>query len=187
MITTFGRATDCIHYPSRCRAHDITYATDLPRWLAIGSTRASDALTGMTAADAPRPAMTRRRNRPMLGWPTKREIGRLRDAAASLGSRYIKRAYNTAVRAAKRDDVTLHTLRHTFASWAIMRGVTRVELQELLGHASLAMTMRYAHLAPERLRTAVPRLEGLTANAKTASGSTHGSTQERSNDEELVG
>jgi len=30
-----------------------------------------------------------------------------------------------------------------------MRGVTLKELQELLGHASLAMTMRYAHLAPE--------------------------------------
>ena len=38
-----------------------------------------------------------------------------------------------------------------------------MELQELLGHASLAMTMRYAHLAPEHLRTAVSRLEGLTS------------------------
>jgi integrase len=44
-----------------------------------------------------------------------------------------------------------------------MRGVTMKELQELLGHASLAMTMRYAHLAPEHLRAAVSRLEGLTA------------------------
>jgi hypothetical protein len=58
--------------------------------------------------------------------------------------------------------VTFHTLRHTFASWAVMRGVTMKELQELLGHASMAMTMRYAHLAPEHLRTAVTRLEGLT-------------------------
>ena len=43
-----------------------------------------------------------------------------------------------------------------------MRGVTVKELQELLGHSSLVMTMRYAHLAPEHLRTAVSRLEGLT-------------------------
>jgi len=43
-----------------------------------------------------------------------------------------------------------------------MRGVSLKELRELLGHASLAMTMRYAHLAPEHLRTAVSRLEGLT-------------------------
>jgi integrase len=38
------------------------------------------------------------------------------------------------------------------------------EQQELLGHRSLARTMRYAHLAPEHLRTAVSRLEGLTRN-----------------------
>jgi site-specific recombinase XerD len=64
---------------------------------------------------------------------------------------------------AKLDDVNFHTLRHTFASWAVMRGVSLKELQELLGHSSLAMTMRYAHLAPERLRSAVTRLEGLTS------------------------
>ena len=82
-------------------------------------------------------------------------------------TRYIKTAYNNAVEAAKLDDVTFHTLRHTFASWAIMRGVTLKELQELLGHSSLAMTMRYAHLAPEHLRTAVSRLEGLTSTEPT--------------------
>ena len=59
------------------------------------------------------------------------------------------------------DDVNFHTLRHTFASWAVMRGVS---LKELLGHSSLAMTMRYAHLAPERLRSAVTRLGGLTSS-----------------------
>jgi integrase len=57
--------------------------------------------------------------------------------------RYIKTACNHAVRVAKLDDVNFHTLRHTFASWAVMRGVSLKELQELLGHASLAMTMRY--------------------------------------------
>jgi integrase len=77
-------------------------------------------------------------------------------------TRYIQTAYSNAVEAAKLDDVNFHTLLHTFASWAVMRGVTLKELQELLGHASLAMTMRYAHLAPEHLRIAVSRLEGLT-------------------------
>jgi site-specific recombinase XerD len=52
-----------------------------------------------------------------------------------------------AVEAAELDDVNFHTRRHTFASWAVMRGVSLKELQELLGHASLTMTMRYAHLA----------------------------------------
>jgi len=92
-------------------------------------------------------------------------------------TRYIKTAYNNAVDAAKLDDVNFHTLRHTFASWAVMRGVSLKELQELLGHASLTMTMRYAHLAPERLRTAVTRrLEGLTS--QPASDSAQASAQE---------
>ena len=43
---------------------------------------------------------------------------------------------------AKLDDVNFHTLRHTFASWAVLRGVMLKELQELLRHSSLAMTMR---------------------------------------------
>jgi hypothetical protein len=64
-------------------------------------------------------------------------------------TRYLKTAYNNAVEAAQLDDVTFHTLGHTFASWAVMRGFTLKELQELLGHSSLAMTIRYAHLAPE--------------------------------------
>jgi integrase len=89
-------------------------------------------------------------------------------------TRYIKTAYNNAVAAAQLDDVTFHTLRHTFASWAVMRGVT---LKELLGHSSLAMTMRYAHLAPEHLRTAVSRLEGLTST-EPARDSAQASAQE---------
>src|SRR5438128_259113 len=94
-------------------------------------------------------------------------------------TRYIKTAYNNAVAAAKLDDVNFHTLRHTFASWAVMRGVSLKELQELLGHASLTMTMRYAHLAPERLRTAVTRLEGLTSQPASDTP-TQESTQEPS-------
>jgi integrase len=92
-------------------------------------------------------------------------------------TRYIQTAYNNAVEAAKLDDVNFYTLRHTFASWAIMRGVTLKELQELLGHAALAMTMRYAHLAPEHRRTAVSRLEGL-ASPRPASVSAQASAQE---------
>ena len=94
-------------------------------------------------------------------------------------TRFIKTAYNNAVAIAKLDDVNFHTLRHTFASWAVMRGVSPKELQELLGHSSLAMTMRYAHLAPEHLRAAVSRLEGLT-NSQRAETPTQESTQEPS-------
>ncbi|HSF04610.1 MAG TPA: site-specific integrase [Methylomirabilota bacterium] len=97
----------------------------------------------------------------------------------------VRKAYENAVTNARLDDVNFHTLRHTFASWAVMRGVSLKELQELLGHASLAMTMRYAHLAPERLRAAVSRLEGLTAGDNTAS-SAQASTQDACPTEEVL-
>jgi integrase len=81
-------------------------------------------------------------------------------------TRSIRIAFENAVSTAKLEEVTFHTLRHTFASWAAMKGVSLKELQELLGHHSLTMTMRYAHLSPEHLRSAVARLEGLTSETK---------------------
>ena len=62
---------------------------------------------------------------------------------------------------AKVRQMRFHDLRHTFASWAVQRGATLQEVKDLLGHSSLAMVMRYAHLSPEHLRKAVGRLDGL--------------------------
>jgi len=47
-----------------------------------------------------------------------------------------------------------HVLRHTFASHFMMNGGNILTLQKILGHANLAMTMKYAHLAPEHLQEA---------------------------------
>jgi integrase len=52
-----------------------------------------------------------------------------------------------------------HTLRHSFASHLAMRNVPLKAVQELLGHASIQMTMRYAHLSPIVSRTAVDLLD----------------------------
>lgn len=60
------------------------------------------------------------------------------------------------------DGQLTHILRHTFASHFIMNGGNIVVLQKLLGHHSLAMTMRYAHLAPDHLQEA-RRLNPLAA------------------------
>lgn len=52
-----------------------------------------------------------------------------------------------------------HTLRHTFASHLVSKGVPLRVVQELLGHSTIQMTMRYAHLAPSTLREAVSFLD----------------------------
>ena len=50
-------------------------------------------------------------------------------------------------------------LRHTYASHLMMCGATAVEVRDLLGHASLEMTMRYAHLSPSVRKAAVALLD----------------------------
>jgi Phage integrase family len=55
-----------------------------------------------------------------------------------------------------------HTLRHTFASQLAMRAPLHV-VQTLLGHSTITTTMRYAHVAPSALRTAIDMLGGKEA------------------------
>jgi integrase len=55
--------------------------------------------------------------------------------------------------------ITWHTLRHTFASQLVTEGVPINVVQTLLGHSTVVMTMKYAHLAPSALHEAVSVLE----------------------------
>ena len=48
-----------------------------------------------------------------------------------------------------------HILRHTFASHYLMAGGDILGLQRILGHSSITMTMRYAHLSPGHLESAL--------------------------------
>ena len=52
-----------------------------------------------------------------------------------------------------------HVLRHTFASQLVSRGASLKAVQDLLGHSTVNMTQRYAHLAPEVLRDVISLLE----------------------------
>ncbi|MEW6673438.1 MAG: site-specific integrase [Thermodesulfobacteriota bacterium] len=79
----------------------------------------------------------------------------------------IKRAFNAAVTRAGIEGFTFHDLRHTFASQVIMKGGSLKDVQELLGHKTMTMTLRYAHLTQEHKKKAVNLLNGLTACHKT--------------------
>jgi integrase len=95
--------------------------------------------------------------------PMNRAVYDALSALPKAGERVFPSTYRTAfehaVERARIEDFTFHGLRHTFASWLTMKGRPLKEVSELLGHSSVKMTERYAHLAPERLRDAVAVLE----------------------------
>jgi integrase len=72
--------------------------------------------------------------------------------------------FKPALKAAGITDFKWHDLRHTFASWLIQDGVPLDRVSKLLGHKSLTMMMRYAHLAPNQLHEDVALL---TRNSTT--------------------
>jgi len=76
----------------------------------------------------------------------------------------IKTSFKAALRRAYIENFRFHDLRHTFSSHFVMRGGTIKELQEILGHKTITMTMRYAHLSQEHKKKAVNLLNGLTAS-----------------------
>jgi integrase len=71
----------------------------------------------------------------------------------------VKRSFASACRRAGIEDFRIHDLRHTCAAWLVSAGVPLAEVRDLLGHASVTMTERYAHLAPDNVRAAVAVLD----------------------------
>lgn len=70
----------------------------------------------------------------------------------------LKKSWATLVELARLNNFTFHDTRHDFASRLVQAGVNLYEVKELLGHSSITLTERYAHLAPHQKRAAVALL-----------------------------
>jgi site-specific recombinase XerD len=81
---------------------------------------------------------------------------------------FCNRVFVPALKRAGIQGFTWHCLRHTFASRLVMAGVDLRTVQELLGHKTLAMTLRYSHLSPAHRLAAVQRLDGARSGEATA-------------------
>jgi site-specific recombinase XerD len=78
------------------------------------------------------------------------------------GAKEPRRWFEPVLKDAKVANFSWHCLRHTFASRLVMAGVDIRTVQELLGHKTIGMTVRYSHLAPKHTLAAVERLDAPT-------------------------
>ena len=86
-----------------------------------------------------------------------------------------RRWFEPVLKAAGLNTFSWHCLRHTFASRLVMAGVDIRTVQELLGHKTIAMTVRYSHLAPKHTPAAVERLDATTETPTDTTTDTKGS------------
>ena len=131
------------------------------KWAWIRGTRAllPDAKTGPKTIQLPPPARAVLKGLPenvIFVFPNRRGEGPMKD----LGKRWAKLR-----RIAALDDVRIHDLRHTYASHAVMSGLELYTVGRLLGHADVATTERYAHLADTHVRKAAGKISRIVNDA----------------------
>jgi integrase len=80
----------------------------------------------------------------LAAWPEATRVGHVFATASGRAVHSVRTAFENAVETAKIEDFRFHDLRHTCASWLVMAGRPLLEVKDLLGHATITMTMRYA-------------------------------------------
>ena len=151
--------------------------------------RVVQTLDAATRELKPYPKGKRRRTVPVPPWVAadlRPLIGRRRtglifttdDGTPLHYSNWLRRVFSRALVAADIEGATIHTLRHTYASWLIQAGVPLSEVGRLLGHQSMQTTQRYAHLieeAPPIVHDALRDAPGAQRDPSSdESGSDHG-------------
>ena len=71
----------------------------------------------------------------------------------------LKKSFAAALKKSHIMDFRFHDLRHTFASWLVMRGVDLATVRDLMGHKDITMTLRYSHLSQSHVKNAVKVLD----------------------------
>lgn len=95
---------------------------------------------------------------------TKRELNKTSENVFTFNQKpmnqdFISHEFKKYVLGAKLNPkLNFHSLRHSFGSWLVQKGVSIYEVSKLLGHSDLKVTEIYAHLRPENLRNAVELL-----------------------------
>jgi integrase len=95
-----------------------------------------------------------------------------------IGCRGLLARLKKVAHAAGLEDIGWHTLRHTFASQLARMGAPLHAVQALLGHSTITTTMRYAHVAPSTLRTAIDMLNPKNTHLRQPDGNEWAATIE---------
>ncbi len=100
--------------------------------------------------------------------PEAARIARRRLPWKGLTPKTLRSAFEAGRTAAGMPQVRFHDLRHAFGSWVAGAGIPLTELRDMMGHSSLTVTSRYAHVAAGRLRETAAVLDALTAPKRRA-------------------
>lgn len=85
---------------------------------------------------------------------------------------FLQNGFESACDRAGISNFRVHDMRHTCASWLVSAGVSLLEVKALLGHSSIEMTERYAHLAPENLSRVANTLDRLQSSVSLTNSKT---------------